>query len=1535
MTISDELMSTAEFIGPGNTLKLEPPPEVPINPAAIESGMVIKHYELIRKLGAGGMGTVFLARDVRLGRLVAIKFLIERSTAAVERFVVEARTTALCRHDNIVVIYDVDEISGRPYMALEFVEGRTLRDAMATGARDTAAMAMAWMLPVARALDCAHRMGIVHRDLKPENILLSDSGQIKVLDFGIAKQMTREEAKNITTQRTMQAAKVGLTQDDAIVGTIPYMSPEQWLEQPIDGRCDIWAVGIILFELATGAHPLEPLSAEELFSVSNLDSPMPSAHDKLPGAAGLADVIDRCLKKRREERFASAAELADALEKLNTHHHPKAISDDENPFAGLSAFQEADADRFFGRDDDITAVVGRLRQQQLLTIAGASGAGKSSFVRAGVIPTLKRANKELEVFVIRPGRQPFAALADVLAFFLDTAGNAEESDAAAIATTLRTQPGYLGARLRARCRKRGADHRILLFVDQLEELYTQGIDTEERAAFCACLEGVADDASSPLRVVMTIRADFLDRISEDRRFLAAMTRGLVFLPAMSSRGLREALEKPLEAAGYRFEDEELGNQMLVGLVGTKSPLPLLQFTATKLWEARDREQKLLTRAAYQALGGVAGALSTHADAVLAGMSVGEQRLARAIFLRLVTPERTRAMVRLDELGTLSEDVSAVEHVVQLLAEARLLAIEAGGDREGKTVELTHESLIERWAKLKSWLDENEKDAVFLAELRNASTQWEKNGQAEGFLWRDRAAIEAGLWFDRRKAEVGAEGSLGIGTRELGYLEAVVGLTERTKRRRRQIVGGLFAAMTGIAVVVGWLAIAARAEARRADTQTREAAAQAKRADEQAQRAEEQATAAQEEARQARNLTRVAAGREFREKDPTTALAILREVEAGSMPKEWGSLALQTRSTGVAERVFRFEGEIAHAGWNPDGKRLIAACWDKTLRVWNADGTGTPLVLARNDTNLTSAQWSRDGQRMVAAARDKTLRVWNTDGTGQPLVLRGHDDHITTVAFDPNGTRIVSASQDKTVRIWNTDGTGQPLVLRGHDRGVYGAAWSPDGERVVSGSWDKTVRLWNANGEGTPLVLRGHDGDVFTAGWSPNGKRIVSGAADQTVRLWNADGTGTPLVLQGHSSVVNAAEFSPDGQRIVSVSWDNTLRVWHAEGTRRPLVLLGHHGSVGSASFDPLSRRIVFASDNAVWIWNVARPELALSLYGHDERVSMAAWSPDGKRIATASADKTVRVWSADGSGQALVMKGHEKPVRTVVFSPDGKRIATASEDNTVRVWNADGTGESIVFRGHDAVVGQAVWSPDGKRIASGSFDTTVQVWNVDGTDKPIILRHDMVVFGSAWSPDGKRIAAATFRQVNLWNADGTGEPIIFKGHSKILEYVAFSPDGSHIVSTSQDRTVRIWNTDGTGQPIILQGHDDSVHTAAFSPDGKRIVSASADKTVRIWNADGTGEPIVLQGLAPFYSAAFSPDGKRIVAASDDKTITIFNDLEPFQGPDDPRLWSATAYCMPLDVRQRLLGFSEEQSRKDLAHCEERVAKSFGGTSQAH
>jgi WD40 repeat protein/serine/threonine protein kinase len=1486
----------------------------------LEPGTVIKHYELIRELGAGGMGMVFLARDTRLARLVAIKFLLEHTGAGAERFLVEARTTALCRHENIVVIYDVDEINGFPYMVLEYIEGRTLRSAMSERARDTAS-AVEVMVPVARALACAHAMGIIHRDLKPENILLANSGQVKVVDFGIAKQIARQlnDGVNSTNHLPMQEPmhEMGLTQDGALVGTMPYMSPEQWRYEPLDTSTDIWAAGIILFELATGTHPLEPLSFTNLFRVADSTTPMPSARDKLVGAPALADVIDRCLKKHKEERFGSATLLADALENLGADKHPEASSEDENPFAGLAAFQESDAARFFGRDADIDATIGKLRHHQLVAIAGPSGVGKSSFVRAGVIPALKRAGRQMEAFVVRPGRHPLVALADVLGFFADTAVDAgaldESTPAAVIADILKTQPGYLGSRLRARCRKRGNDHRILLFVDQLEELFTLGIDVSERAAFCACLEGVADDASSPLRVIVTIRADFIDRLADERRFLNEMTRGLLFLPPIGREGLRDALKKPIEAAGYKFEDDQLADEMQSGLDGTKSPLPILQFTASKLWEARDRENKVLTRAAYRAIGGVAGALSTHADAVLEGLSLSEQRLARSIFLRLVTIDQTRAIVQWDEFRSLSEDMTAVEQVVDYLADARLLSIERDNERAGKTVELVHESLIETWEKYRVWLDENAQDAQFLTELRTAALQWEKNGEAPGFLWRDRAAVEAGSWLTQRRKHLNADGTIGLGKREERYLEAVVRLMETARRRQWQVIAALIAGLSMVIVVVSTLAFQSKRAAERAEAEKVEA---------QAQRVE-----AERSATRARNATRMAAARE-RQHDPTTALALLREIEPESVPTGWAAFASWTSMANVASVVLQHDSAVSSASFSPDNTRIATISWNE-LHVWNADGTGQPLVLEGEMGGIVA--WSPDAKRIVTALHDNSLQVLNADGTGQPLELTGHEDRVTRAAFRPDGTRIVSASHDKMVRVWNADGTGRPLVLAGHENAVNRVAWSPDGNRIASASDDKTVRVWNADGTDQPLVLTGHDDRVNAVAWSPDGKFIVSGSYDKTIAVWNADGSQQPRIFKGHDNFVTAVAWSPDNTRIASASGDTTVRVWNADGSSQPLVLRGHNDSVYDVAFSPDSTRVLSASlDNTARVWNMNRPAQRMVFQGHDDHVYDAAYSVDGQRIVSAACDKTVRVWNADGSGRPLVLQGHEDRVYAAVFSPDDQRIVSGSRDRTLRVWNANGTGLPIVLQGHDSSVNAAAFSPDGKRIVSGSSDKTIRVWNSDGSDKPLVLQgHEDRVFGAAWSPDGTRIAScAGDKTVRVWNADGKGQPLVLRGHTERVNGVAFSPDGKRILSASNDKTVRIWNADGTGQPLVLDGHHGEAFVSgymSFSPDGKHIVVSYTDGTVLVWNADGTGEPLTLRASnTSINSASWSPDGKHIVGASEDNSVIVWSDLEPLQSPADARLWTPTSYCMSLEVRQAILDFSDAQSRKDLDVCQRRV-----------
>jgi serine/threonine protein kinase len=807
-------------------------------------GTRIHHYELIRQLGSGGMGTVFLARDTRLGRRVAIKFLHTTDPEVTRRFILEAQATARCSHENIVIIYEVGEFQGSPYMVLEFLQGQPLNKLVKGSQRLPPARAVELMVPVVRALECAHERKIVHRDLKPDNVIVTDAGGIKVLDFGIAKVLQGAEssvdvdidvdapAAHAHAMAPPDGDKPELTRHGAIMGTMPYMSPEQWgIGVDIDHRTDIWAVGIMLFRMLAGKHPLDPLYGPQLMVTAQLDEPMPRLRDVAPDVPPeLAAVVDRCLLKLKDQRFPDAASLLRALEPFLPGRYTRELRVDESPYAGLSSFQEADADRFFGRSREIAAVVNRIQDRPLLGVVGPSGTGKSSFVRAGLVPVLKRSGENWESLVIRPGRQPLAALASIVAPLVGSSTTVEGdiAEQKQLVEHLAREPGYVGSVLRARARR--SRTKLLLFVDQFEELYTQVPDARERLAFTACLAGLADDATSPVRVVLSIRSDFLDRVAEDEHFMGELSQGLFFLSPPSREGLRDALVQPAEMAGYRFETPQLVEHMLGHLDATQGALPLLQFAATLLWEQRDTANKVLTEQSYEAMGGIAGALATHADSVLGELSDKQRTLVRAVFLRLVTPERTRAIVSMGELRELSKDSGEIQRLIDHLVQARLLVVQTGGGASGATVELVHESLLHSWPTLRRWLDEGQEDSAFLEQLRNAARQWQVKKFDAGLLWRGEVVEEARRFQRRYRGE--------LPKLQRDFLEHVFSQEQRAARRRRALVIGstAFLGLLAIAAVIALVVIAkAQKEAERQAVIARSAESEAREAEQAARR----------------------------------------------------------------------------------------------------------------------------------------------------------------------------------------------------------------------------------------------------------------------------------------------------------------------------------------------------------------------------------------------------------------------------------------------------------------------------------------------------------------------------------------------------------------------------------------------------------------------------------------------------------------------------------------------------------------------------
>jgi len=864
-----------------------PPPEAkPIVP-----GERVGRFELIRELARGGMGQVFLARDTKLGRKVAIKFLLDSSPSFVQRFLIEAKATALCTHENIVTIHEVGEHAGLPFMVLEYLQGKTLTELLVEKPSPRAFAEL--IVPVVKALERAHEHGIVHRDLKPSNIFVTERGTVKVVDFGIAK-LFDSPAERIGGR----APSVDGTPSDIeyvtfsgngfIVGTLPYMSPEQWGAGEIDHASDLWAIGVLFWRALTGVHPTGTGDPQKLQArLTDLETPLPSIGAQDPSLpAPLVAIADRCLAMRKGLRYPTAtALLADLQAFLAPAERADRTGGDTSPYRGLAAFGETDARFFFGRSGEIRSAVAHLDSWPLLAVVGPSGVGKSSFIHAGLIPAVRATPGPWRVLEVRPGRAPLASLAAVTG----------------VTVSLADAPGQFGQALRERAAKESM--KILLVVDQLEELFTLSDDGAAREAFLAALLGAADDPSSPVRVVLSTRADFLDRLAADHAFLGELSRGLFFLSAPDKENLRETLVRPAELAGFSFEDEAIVDD-IVQTAARRGALPLLQFAATRLWDTRDRSKRLLTRAAYESMGGVAGAFVRHADDVAAAVAPQHQPLLRAIMLRLVTPEGTRAVIDRDELRSLASDPAEVERILDQLVRARLVHVHTGAV-DGATVEIVHEVLITEWPTLQRWLEDGQAVRGFLGELRTAAKQWAARGRRADLVWRGAHARDALVTSERHVLDLAAT--------EREFLDEVRRQAARAGRRKVLAVTLILGVLIGV-IGLGSVALVRISDAeKRASQRALDAANEAQRAKDAELEAQRQLTAARaEEARrhaaEADARAKAAAARSEAEK---------RRVVEGEKATAEAAAAEATRELATT----RQEGEVSAASLELAVERL--------------------------------------------------------------------------------------------------------------------------------------------------------------------------------------------------------------------------------------------------------------------------------------------------------------------------------------------------------------------------------------------------------------------------------------------------------------------------------------------------------------------------------------------------------------------------------------------------------------------------------------
>ena len=1331
-------------------------------------GKTISHYRILEKLGEGGMGVVYKAEDVKLGREVALKFLSSERPASPQdqaRFLREARAAAALDHPNICPVYEIGEAEGQVFIAMACVEGNTLKDRIAKGALDLSEV-LDIAAQIADGLAAAHEKGIVHRDIKPTNLMVSPEGRVKIMDFGLA--------------RLAEATR--LTKPGATVGTIAYMSPEQARAQDVDHRADIWAVGVVLYEMATGQRPFQGTDTQAVvYSILN-DRPPPLASLLPDTPAELEELLSCCLAKEADDRFQTAGELAAALRgiKVTQPHRAPGVSPDAVTIAAGTP-PSSDLPR-------------EIAGYKILQRLGEGGMGmvylaeQQRPVRRKVALKVIKLGMDTKEVIARfeSERQALALMSHPNIARIFDAGSTEEG-----------RPYFAmeyvpGESITEYCDKHRLSirERLALFIEVC------------RAIHHAHQKAIIHRDIKPSNILVMVQ--------DDRP-----------VPKVIDFGVAKATTQHLTERTVFTEFGEL--------VGTPEYMSPEQLEMTGLDVDTTTDVYSLGVLLYELL---VGALPFDPETLRQAGWDGLRRL-----IREVDPPRPSTRI------STMED-RATEAAARRRTESETLRKLVHGELDWITMWALEKDRTRRYQSALAFGEDIERylgDEPVQASPPSTSYRFRKFLRRHRAPVAAAAAIaltilvlgSVAFWQGRIAQERGAQ------VRATGILASAAATDDPFLKAL------LVLELAGFPELPGRLTAAREAADHPLPTTVLQAHNAPIWTVAFTPDGDHFATVARDgliKIWQSNDMSEPVVLRGHKASVWDVAFtADGTRIVSGSDDRT----ARVWRTDGLGEPlVLRgHRASIRRVAVSPDGTLVATASSDSTSRIWRSDGTGDTVVLEHADA-VADVEFSPDGTCVATAGLDGVAKIWRSDGRSEPIVLRGHKARVSVIGFSPDGTFVVTASDDSTARIWRSDGSGGPIVLR-HNHEVYEAMFGPDGSWVVTCAGDGAVWLWPIDGKGEPTVLSGHEGWVRHIAVSSDGARIVTvgHGQDRSIKIWQTDGTKESFTLCRQETEVTAADFSPDGSQIVTTSGDGTIRVWDADDTGEPIVLNKDWPTMWCGPLSPDGSSVAFLShddDGLIQTRAAYGTGEPLTIGQHRAGIRWAEFSPDGARLATGSWDGTVRIWRADGGGEIAVLRRHDGLIHGASFSPDGTRVATTGADGKIIVWSADGTGEPLVLADLDERPSDACFTPDGEHvIATVIGDNQVLMWQADGRGEPVVLVEHNGLVSSRLSPDGRRLATESDMDniVRIWRLDGTGPPILLQGHSNDLWSTEFSRDGKSIVTTSWDFTVRIWDVD-TGREILVLHSDKPPFYATFTPDGTRVLVDSGDETriLRVtWN----------------------------------------------------------------------------------------------------